>query len=189
MSYLIEQTREHCGQNAELKCVYVYYYCYFARKQDETKPFLKWLVSRLCHETGGIPTYVSNLSRHGAEPSIADLFEAIAQLLCLFETVFVAVDAIDESQNYHELLDILYFLATDPKFQRLQVLTSGRQYWDIERAMRSTSQLISMSNPFVEQDIRQYVRSTIKMEPHFHKWPQDLLNEVEESLATGASGM
>ena len=189
MTYLIEQIRERCEQNADVNCVYVYYYCYFARKQDETKPFLKWLVGRLCWEAGGIPTYVSNLSKYGAEPSIETLLDVVAHLLSLFETVFVAVHVIDESTCYNELIDILHTLATDFAFQKLQMVTSGRQYRDIEHAMRSTSQLISMSNPFVEQDIRQYVRSTIKRNPHFQKWPQDLLSEVEESLATGASGM
>lgn len=189
MSYLIQQISKHCEQNSNRDCVYVYYYCYFAHKQDESKPFLKWLVSRLCREAGGIPRYISDLSRRGAEPSPEDLLEAIAQLLSLFETVFVAIDAIDESNNYNELLNILQTLATDLRFQRLQIVTSARQYRDIEQAMRSISQMISMSNPFVEQDIRYYVQSTLKKNSHFHKWPQDLLNEVKESLATGASGM
>lgn len=192
MSYLIEQIEKHCEQIANRNCIYVYYYCYFAHKQDETKPFLKWLIGRLCREagsTGRVPMYVSDLRRHGAEPSLADLLGTIAQLLTSFETVFVAIDAIDESQSRSELLDVLQILAKDPKFSKLQIVTSGRQYRDIEQVMLNISQFISLSNPFVEQDIRQYVHSTLQSSPYFQKWPRDLLNEVEESVALGASGM
>lgn len=191
MSYLIQQIQKHCKKESETNAnrIYAYYYCYFAHKQDETKPFLKWLVGRLCREAGGVPVYVSDLSRHGAEPSTADLLEAVVQLLFLFETVFVALDAIDESQTYEKLLDVLQTLITNPKFHKLQIVTPSRQYRDIENAMQSISRFISMSNPFVEQDIRQYVHASLQRSPYFHKWPQDMLSEVEESLAKGANGM
>ena len=87
MSYLIEQIGKFCDQNSDRKSICVYYYCYFAHNQDEAKPFLKWLISRLCREVGHVPTYVYNLSKHGTEPSLTALSEAVAQMLVSFETV------------------------------------------------------------------------------------------------------
>ena len=189
MSYLIEQIRKSCDQISHRRSVYVYYYCYFAHNQDETKPFLKWVISRLCREAGYIPTYVYDLSKHGAEPSLTALLEAVAQILVSFETVYIAVDAIDESRSRDDLLQILRSLVTDQRFRGLQLVTSSREYIDIERTMSSVSVSVPMNNHFVEQDIRYHVHSNLRSNPRFGNWPRDLLCEVEESITTGAGGM
>lgn len=189
MSYLIEQIGKFCAQSPHSKSIYVYYYCYFAHNQDETEPFLKWVISRLCREAGHIPTYVYNLSKHGAEPSLPALLEAVAQILVSFETVYIAVDALDESRSRDDLLQILRSLVTDQRFKGLQLVTSSREYIDIERTMSSLSVSISMNNPFVEQDIRCHVHANLKSNPRFGNWPRDLLYEVEDSITTGARGM
>lgn len=189
MSYLIEQIEKFCAQSSHRRSIYVYYYCYFAHNQDETKPFLKWVISRLCREVEHIPTYVYNLSKHGAEPSLTALLDAVAQLLVSFESVYIAVDAIDESRSRDDLLQILQILVTDRRFKRLQLVTSSREYIDIERIMSSLSVSIPMNNPFVEQDIRYHVHANLESNPRFGNWPRDLLHEVEKSITTGAGGM
>lgn len=133
MSHLIEQIGGVCNKISDRKSTYVYYYCYFAHNQDEAKPFLKWLIARLCREAGGIPTFVYDLNRHGTEPSSKALLDAVAALLVSFETVYVAVDAIDESSSRNNLLQTLQTLSTDQKFQKLQLVASSRDYIDIER--------------------------------------------------------
>ena len=189
VSYLIEQIGNFCDQPSNRKSFLVYYYCYFAHDQDETKPFLKWLIGRLCREAGGIPTYVYDLNKHGAEPSLTALLETIAQLLVSFETVYVAVDAIDESSSQDNILQILRILGTDRKFKRLQLLISSRDYINIENIMLSFSVSISMNNSLVEQDIRHYVHANLQSNPRFSRWHRDLLYEVEESITNGAGGM
>ena len=106
-----------------------------------------------------------------------------------FETVYIAVDAIDESRSREDLLQILQSLVTDRRFKGLQLVISSREYVDIERTMSSLSVSIPMNNPFVEQDIRYHVHSNLKSNPRFGNWPRDLLCEVEESITTGAGGM
>ena len=189
MSYLIEQIGKFCNQTSHRRSIYVYYYCYFAHNQDETKPFLKWVISRLCREAAYVPTYIYDLSKHGAEPSLTALLEAVAQLLTSFETVYIAVDAIDESKSRDDLLQVLRSFATDRRFKGLQLVTSSREHIDIEETMSSLSVPISMNNPFVEQDIRNHVHSNLRTNPRFGHWPRDLLHEVEESITTGARGM
>ena len=117
------------------------------------------------------------------------LLEAVAQLLTSFKTVYIAVDAIDESKSRDDLLQVLRSFATDRRFKGLQIVTSSREYIDIEETMSSLSVSISMNNPFVEQDIRCLVHSNLKSNPRFENWPRDLLFEVEESITIGAGGM
>jgi hypothetical protein len=51
-SFLVDQAQAAClkltitaSQGKPVVCVY--YYCYFARSQDETAPFLRWVVGQL----------------------------------------------------------------------------------------------------------------------------------------------
>ena len=189
MSHLIEQIKEYCDQSPNQDIAYAYYYCYFAHNQDETKPFLRWLISQLCRKAGRVPTVVSKLHKHGEESNVADLQDALASILTRFEVVYVAVDAIDESHPREDLLRVFQDFVTDSRFKKLQIIASSREYIDIERIMAGLSVPVSMNNPYVEMDIRRYVQSFIQSCKDFGRWPLELLHEVEEAVAIGAKGM
>ena len=104
-------------------------------------------------------------------------------------TVFVAIDAIDETQDRADLLQVLQTLATKPEFEKMRIVASGREYSDIERIMTSIAQCISMDNAFVANDIRKRVQTLLFSNPQFQKWPTELLFEAQESLCTRAGGM
>ena len=103
--------------------------------------------------------------------------------------MYIAIDAIDESSCQEDLLQTLRTLATDPKFQRLQLVVSSRDYIEIEKVMLSFSLSISMNNSLVKQDIRHFVHSNLQSNPRFSRWERDLLHEVEGSIIDGAGGM
>ena len=48
---------------------------------------------------------------------------------------------------------------------------------------------MSMDNSFVIDDIRLHLKTILESNPRFQRWPRDILEEVEEALATGARGM
>lgn len=189
MSHLIDQIEKRCDQIPHREVVSIYYYCYFARKQDEAKPLLKWLLHQLCRKARYVPTLTYMLYEKWTEPSLPELLEALAQMIVTFGTVYIAIDALDESSSQDDILCTLRILVTDPRFERLRVVTSSRDYLNIERTMLNISTSISMNNPFVEQDIRRCVHSMLKTNPKFKRWPLDLLQEVEESVTIGARGM
>ena len=189
MSYLIEQIKRHCDNSPKEKSAYVYYYCYFGHNQDEAAPFLRWLLNKLCRQADLVPKSVYNLYKYGGEPSLVELLKALENIIDAFEIVYIIVDAIDESNPRENLLKVLRDLLTESRFQKIQLLASSREYIDIERVMEELSVSVSMANPFVEEDIRLYVRSTLQSNPKFRRWPQELLDEVEDSLSTGARGM
>jgi hypothetical protein len=68
-------------------------------------------------------------------------------------------------------------------------LATNGEYLDIELEMGRVSQSLSMSNRFVEADIRIYVTAKITAEAKFQRWPSDLRTDVEAALSTGAKGM
>ena len=188
-SYLIQHIKHHCSTSPTKKCAYVYYYCYFGRSQNEAAPFLRWLVNQLCRQADSTPRYVYRLYKEAGEPDFEELLMAVGEVLEEFDCVYLAIDALDESTPRNDLLEVLRALATDTKFQKLQLLASSREYIDIGKVMREFSLSISMANPCVEEDIRLHVRSSLESNSKFKRWPQKLLDDVEDALSKGAQGM
>lgn len=190
-SFLIEEVKKHCGEQSELNLDFVYYYCYFGHNQDETAPSLRWLLSQLCRKAQLIPTSAHRSYQLGGEPSVGSLLDGVEDVLSnTFEGVYVLVDALDESTGPREdLLNTLRIIATEARFEKIKLLTTSREYVDIERSMKEHSVAGSMANQFVEEDIRIYVRSAFKSNPRLKRWPDDILDEVEIALTKGASGM
>jgi hypothetical protein len=167
----------------------VYYYCYHARNQEESEPFLRWLLAQLCLKSKRVPDKILRLFKVNSRPKLADLLACLEEALSCLKTVFVIVDAVDESHTREKLLAVLQSLATDRRFQKVQLLVTSRQYDDIRRTMEPISQPLSMSNPHVEADIRIYVAAKIKSTRRFHAWPTKLREEVKGSLPESAKGM
>lgn len=188
-SHIIEAIRDMCKSAKRQICSY--YYCYHGHNQDEAEPFLRSLVGELLAEQPGdqISEAAWNLFQRKTSLSEELLLDLLEQLLPSMERVFVAIDALDESQNRDHLLSLLKTIATEERFSKIQLFTSSRQYEDIRSNMCQVSQSLSMSNPFVEADIRVFVAARVKAEPKFRNWPQCLRNEVLETLTVGAKGM
>lgn len=187
-SHLIETVRDYCADRGS-RYACVYYYCYYGHAQDETTPFLRWILLELCRQLGRVPLAVYELYRHGGPPSSRSLLRAIQVTVQLFDRVYVFVDALDESLHRHNLLRILRDLATDPRFENLRVLATSREYIDIEEAMRDISIPISMRNYLLDQDIALYVRSRLSSHRRLKRWPPQLREDVAEALSTKANGM
>jgi hypothetical protein len=187
MSHLNEQIKKHCCKLQHF--AYSYYYCYFGHTQDESVPFLGSLLSQLCRQSNIVTPQVHKMYRNGGEPSLVKLLKALEEILDHFDSVYVAIDALDESSPRVNLLKVLRDLVTDVRFQKIQLLTSSREYIDIEDAMETISMAVSMSNPYVEEDIRRHVRSLLSSNSRFKKWPKDIVDEVEDAVTAGAKGM
>lgn len=185
-SYLIQQVKIACRSQGRHM---VYYYCYFANNQDESLHLLRWILAQLCRKSTRIPEEVMYLYRMRHEPSLANMLQALSSILGDFDTVYVMIDAIDESLPRENTLKVLRDLATDDRFGKIRLFATSRQYVDIENAFSDISVSVSMSNPLVMEDIRLYVRSELRSRRGFSGWPQDLLVETENALSEGAKGM
>jgi hypothetical protein len=181
--------KQVCNKRSNQRVALVYFYCYHAHNQDEAVPFLRWVVSQLCRKTGKTHRELYNMYDFRHEPTLAELLTSLEAVLAYFDTVFIAIDAIDESQPWGDLLKILDDLTTDVRFGKIQLLATSREYPDIERTMTKISQPLSMANPLAEADIKLYISEKIRSTYKFQQWPPSLQLEVEEVLSTGAKGM
>ena len=103
----------------EGQSIVIYYYCYYGHSQDEAIPFLKWLIARLCRQRDCIPEFLQNLYTQHTEPNSSDYLRALEYSLEHYKVAYVFVDAVDESDQRHNLLRVLQDLAGDPRFQRI----------------------------------------------------------------------
>lgn len=173
-----------------MRCTHIYYYCYFGHNQDEAAPFVRCVMDRLCRESDTVLNRVYDMFKQGATPSLVDLMDALELILSAsFDTVYITIDAIDESMPRADLLKLLRDLATDARFEKIQLLATSRKYLDIERVMEEVSVEASMSNPLIDEDIQTYVQSQLHTLLKFKQWPPNLLIEAEQALMLKAKGM
>lgn len=188
-SQLVTVVTSYCDAARHRRIGNVYYYCYHARNQDETSSFLRWILGQLSKQADAVPDRIYKNYRNGLEPTISQLLGAIKEILQSFDTVFISLDAIDESQPRESLLEVLRSLVSDEGFSKIQLLATSREYADIERIMQSISIQISMANPLLRDDIRRHVGRVLSEERPFMDWASALQEEVKKALITGAESM
>lgn len=127
--------------------------------------------------------------KYGGEPSMVDLLKALEEILRDFKTVYVVIDALDESLPRDDTLEVVRQLVIDTRFRNLQLLASSRRYVDIQKTMEAISAPLSMDNDYVGADIRTYVHSAIRSKDKFKRFPTELLSDIEDAVSRGAKGM
>lgn len=187
-SYLIKHLKSQYGHGSRVAVAY--YYCYFGHNQDETMPFLSWILSQLSRKIEKIPSALIKIWKEGCRPNEHELCEALQDVLADLDVAYVVIDAVDESLNREHLVKSLMRLAQVDGFRKIQLFATSRQYLDIEDAFRTRAASVSMSNTEVDKDIRTYIHSQLEMRPcRTGSWPPDLVKEVEAILARKAGGM
>ncbi|KAM3078060.1 hypothetical protein ACMFMG_002638 [Clarireedia jacksonii] len=126
-SHVIKELIQKCEVKDE-RSTCLFYYCYSGHGQDESLPFLQWVVSQLLRQIDKIPLAAYKAHARNVKPNRSLLLEIFTALLESFDLVYVAVDAIDESQARHNLLDVLEVLGTDSRFKKLQLFVTSREY-------------------------------------------------------------
>ncbi|KAI1376240.1 hypothetical protein F4677DRAFT_419289 [Hypoxylon crocopeplum] len=188
-SHLVEEIKQHCGQAVNQNFANIYYYCYYAHNQDESVPFLEWTLSQLCRHATVIPDLIYKGYEKDQRPRLEELLSGLEDVLKKVGAVYITLDAVDESEERSNLLRVIRDLSTDPRFGKIQLFVTSREYFDIERTMEPISTPLSMSNSFVQEDIERYVNVRLTSSLSFQHWPFELREEVKDALAKGAKGM
>ncbi|KAK4163839.1 hypothetical protein QBC43DRAFT_300809 [Cladorrhinum sp. PSN259] len=187
-SFMVEKIRAAVGTNKSQACSF--YYCHHARNQDETIPFLGWVLSQLCRRAESVPAILFNYYQENSFPSTSQLLDCIEAVLSCFKggRAYVVVDAVDESKPRTKLLEAIAYLGHNARFSKLSIAATSREYSDIQKALSNFSTSIAMSNPGVQADIRNYIKSRLQHDD-FEAWDDSLKEEVANLLPVRARGM
>ncbi|KAL2187733.1 hypothetical protein L209DRAFT_804704, partial [Thermothelomyces heterothallicus CBS 203.75] len=167
---------------------FAYYYCSYARKRDETAPFLAWVVSQFCRQARFIPATLREQYERRLEPSIKDLLAHLEAVLNRFRRAYVVVDAVDESTKHENLVNALCILGSDARFAKLRLAITSREMQDIKAAFQHRAIALPMANGGVKEDIRRYVESKLKERP-YTRWNQQLRDRAAHLVPFRAEGM
>jgi Cdc6-like AAA superfamily ATPase len=195
LSHVVEDMRNHCkpsdGRPSDNRIAWGYYYCYFGRAQDETPHMIRWVLSQLCRQMKDIPLEVSELYEEGGQPTTAQLMDTLRTVLRSFKRIYLMIDALDESLERENILNFLVGIINhkQQEFAGVQVLATSRKEHDIERALLNVSTDISLSNHYVDEDIRVFIQHRLRDDRKFNRWSQELRSEIEDALVGGAKGM
>ncbi|KAE9369004.1 hypothetical protein N431DRAFT_415792, partial [Stipitochalara longipes BDJ] len=188
-SFIVQNAQKFCEQSDLNDITSLYYYCYFGRNQDETNPFLRWIISQLCRQLKYIPEFLSVLSKRGVEPSSQDLLQVLVEVVSKFRRVYIIIDALDESQDRRSILDLLIKFVTDKDFEKISLLVSSREERNIHHAFNGLCTSMSLSNPQVDEDIRVYIENHLQIDRKLSRWTDSLKNDIRDALVKGAKGM
>ena len=184
-SYIAEDVAKYCEDNEGFACAF--YYCYFAKNQDETDHFLRWVIQQLCRKLGGtLPVGLKEIYQASSAPRRNILFSMLEKIADNFPRVYVTIDALDESVNRENILYFLRHTFENPNMSNIKILATSRKELDIERALSPLGVEFSLSNPYVDEDIRTYVKSRLQEDFKFGRWPESLRKETEAALVKGA---
>ena len=186
MSFVVDRFAElHAKDN---NTAMAYYYCHYTHSRDECQPFLRCILGQLCRRLQSIPCSLDSAFRSDELVGINTLLAAIEECLADLDTVFVVLDAIDESTPCLQLLKVIATLATEDRFSKIRIVAASRPSDGIEEALKPISVLFRLSVFDVDDDIRTFICSTLKRE-EFSWWSSGLKDKVAEQVAGRASGM
>lgn len=188
-SFIVQNAQRFCEESDLNDIASVYYYCYFGRSQDETNPFLRWIISQLCRQLKYIPERLSMLSKRGLEPRTQDLLDVLTELVRKFRRVYIIVDALDESHDRRFLLNILIKLTSDEDYDKISLLVLSREKRDIHHAFDGIGTSMSLSNSHIDNDIRVYIEGELRIDRKLSRWPDSLKRDIRDALVKGANGM
>ena len=189
-SHIVQDIQEHCKMSGTAAYMYTcaYYYCYFGRNQDETEPFLRWTINQLCRQCGSIPDEIIENYDDGVQPSRRSLLQALSALLTRFERIYVLIDALDESFPRMNLLNLLVLLSGEG-FKKIQLCGMSREEEDIKFQIQGHCTSISLSNPYIDEDIDFYVQHRLERHHRLKTWSLPFKETIRQALVEGAKGM
>ncbi|RYP77995.1 hypothetical protein DL771_000854 [Monosporascus sp. 5C6A] len=178
-SFLIDAIANNCQSKG-----YSYYYCSYQRGQDETRPFLQWVLADLCNQCDPfIPQELLNLyEKHRGSVRnvlIDDLLKCLIAVTRWFpHQVCIAVDAVDESSRpRNHFLKVLTTIGTDPDFDHVSLVLISRDEQDIRAAVEALPPLGKITS-FLETGIDMIDSLELSDEPAI----QDLLQNLPDTV-------
>jgi len=186
-SFAVEQLKLLCEGLTNQK-MYAYYYCHYSNNQDESLPLLSWVVSQVCRQLRWAPSQLKQLYDRGCELTLSELERVLELALGRLESLFIIIDAVDESTPRDQLVRLLATITLDSRFEKVRILATSRKYWDIERFFSGISTSISMKNQYVDADIERHIRTRLSSSFRLQR-SRNSSQEIKDALVGKANGM
>lgn len=110
------------------------------------------------------------------------------------ESIYVVLDALDESLKRSELLSWVKEVTSTPELTHLQLLCTGRPEVEFNRelpALIEEDNCIQLDRDAIDADIDSYVIERLSQSPDFNRWAgyPKVLDQIRSSIGHRSGGM
>jgi hypothetical protein len=185
-SAIIQDTLRNVS-NIPDSLVIFYYFSFSDAEKQKASNLLRSLLSQLAAQKGTALPKIETLYNgyQQKQLTVEVLKTTLRSTLEVFGDIFLIIDALDECPNYDNERQELCTLLTEFStwgLSNLHVLVTSRKERDIEEALAEIPTIVAIpiQNDLVDTDVRLH---------ELRKWSQNLKEEIETVLVTGANGM
>ncbi|KAH8817231.1 hypothetical protein F5884DRAFT_778825 [Xylogone sp. PMI_703] len=182
---VIEHLVLHCQKTPRTATAYFYFDFSDPGKQD-LNSLLRSLLTQLSTQCSTIPPSLLLLYRQyrngTASPGETELMTTFRDLVLMFDSVYIVLDALDEGSNCEELLRFIDGVQ-NWGFSRLHLMTSSRPLPEIEQAMRnSATDKLCLEDSGIRDDIKLYVNDRLATSKILLSLPAGIRREIRQKL-------
>jgi hypothetical protein len=141
------------------------------KAKQNSRSLLSSLVLGLTARSRNYPLIQCLYEKHNKlySPTEDEILDLLVKLLQGFNEVYVIIDALDECDEYHHLLDVINIIH-NRQLSHFHLLVSSRAEQDILEAMEGcTTAELCLSAQLVRSDIISYVNDAVA-KPRFRRW-------------------
>ncbi|MCJ1403803.1 hypothetical protein MMC11_007026 [Xylographa trunciseda] len=191
-STIIQSIISHCQSDSAL-AVCFYYFDFNDIEKQKPENLVRSLIGQLPLQSGNsfasLDALYTKCQDGKQRPSVDNLASTLQQMLGGFRKMFIIIDALDECQEWAELIEIVESIV-GWKLENLHLLVTSRRERDFMDAFEPlvTGQ-IAIQNETVNVDIQTHIRDRLRNDTKLSKWSAELKMEIESTLMDGARGM
>lgn len=150
---------------------------------------LRSILAQLCLGSERVPESITSLRRENSQPNLAALIAALLSSLESDQTYYIILDALDESTEREDLMEVLSEFMKN-QVDRLHLLMTSRKERQLEETLGViVTRKVPIQTLNVDADIALHVRRCLDVDKRLSNWPGPIRKEIEVALTEGAQGM
>ncbi|KAL8822478.1 MAG: hypothetical protein Q9191_006789, partial [Dirinaria sp. TL-2023a] len=193
-STIVEETAKFCSHR-DFHYLAYYYFSFKDAARQKTSSMLRSLVLQILRQHSVVPDAVLGIyeGHEHEQPSREGLLKALEAMISKCKQVYIILDALDECPSSNneraKLVSMLKFFKHFDMTNLHMLVTSRKELDLVDLEKLVTSWPISIQNSDVDNDILLHVRTQLCNDPKLCNWPQEVKDQVEQKLTSGAHGM
>jgi hypothetical protein len=169
-----------------------FYFSFTAENFQGIHGLVRSLIFQLASRSPVSREALTNLHRRYKEvgqPMLGSLMDTLKAILQDRQCTYVVIDALDECNDYKELLQVLG-LIKGWEIPTVHFLFTSRNILQLREGIKLLLPAeLSIPRQSVDADIRMFVRSQLENDEQLKRWSPDMKTEIETALMEGSDGM
>ncbi|EPE36939.1 hypothetical protein GLAREA_09102 [Glarea lozoyensis ATCC 20868] len=195
-STTVQNVLEQHQASSGTRCVAYFYFDFADKDKQKHQKMLQSLAIQLLLQAPRTPDVLKSVFdkclRGLRQPSTQEILHIIRSLIELSDDTFILLDALDECEEWIELLEDLEVMESW-HLDNLHILVTSRKEYQIEQTMLRLAgeAIISLEDSVIDGDIQIYVYERLLSDQRLRRWRNrpDIQAEISSTLITNCGEM